>query len=465
MKERWLSINKKCDKYLHSYLALGLEALAFFLAWYFSSFKTSAYILSFGSIAVALFGLDGKLFGPFLLFALVSIAKFPFFDSIPVYMYIMIVAFFLSFLFLIIKRKILGLKNNVGWGSIGLSFSLICLEMFISSLAFDLNFSHPYIVYGYFSDLIGVALVLIYFLFFWTSSKEHPEYAFRLLYFFNLMIISELITIYARFGSSAFVDADVGWGNKNVIAIGLEVCLPFVGELFSVNRKRVDAILILLLDYYFIFISNSRGGLITCLVLLPLLTFILVRNNSDNVIHDTFVFMGSFIACLLLFGLFSPDFRNSVVRAMTMGGDISGRDKIWEYAMMLFRRNPLFGSSMEGLFELYRDFFTSSNGEIGIGFCHNTFFTILASLGSVGLAFFLYHLFEATFSVLKSEYHHRSVLLFFLAVGLIHGMIDNTFFSIIYMLPYFFAFSDPSLLSLPSLAERMKKEKNKNIEK
>ena len=42
---------------------------------------------------------------------------------------------------------------------------------------------------------------------------------------------------------------------------------------------------------------------------------------------------------------------------------------------------------------------------------------------------------------LSLEKYYKYVYLLFIAIGLIHGLVDNTFFSIEYMIPYIIMFS------------------------
>ena len=76
-----------------------------------------------------------------------------------------------------------------------------------------------------------------------------------------------------------------------------------------------------------------------------------------------------------------------------------------------------------------------------IWLCHNTVITVLCASGFVGAAMFIYHMVEIFVANYKAKMFSRTALLYFVLIGVIHGIIDNTFFNIIYLVPYIWIFS------------------------
>ncbi|MFA6797578.1 MAG: O-antigen ligase family protein, partial [Candidatus Paceibacterota bacterium] len=226
----------------------------------------------------------------------------------------------------------------------------------------------------------------------------------------------------------------LGWGTKNVVSIALEITLPFICYILGKYRFRLDCYLLLFIDYVLIFISDSRGGIVTSILMLPLLSFIVVSRASRNKIHDFILFLCFFTFILISAIYFIPSVKESFIRLLNMRDDISGRGEIWQRCINYFKASPIFGGSMSCLFDMFQVYMHGEN--IGIWLCHNTFFTFLASLGAAGVLAYAFNLFESFFNLIRSKTGLMLPISGFLLIGLIHGMIDNTFFSIVYMLPF-----------------------------
>ena len=130
--------------------------------------------------------------------------------------------------------------------------------------------------------------------------------------------------------------------------------------------------------------------------------------------------------------LFIPSIKTSIDRLVEMGNQLSGREEIWEAGLNYFRNDIMFGGGVTSLFELSDVFgFPSVEGQAEIWFLHNTVITILCASGLVGIIAFTYHIIELFIANYKAKTYLRSALLYFILIGLIHGIIDNTFFNVI----------------------------------
>ena len=138
-------------------------------------------------------------------------------------------------------------------------------------------------------------------------------------------------------------------------------------------------------------------------------------------------------------------FKNQIIstinRFIKEGLNLSRRDVVWELAIGYYKKYPLFGAGIQSLFEIQQIRVPDSVG-LGIFFCHNTFITILCVGGIVGFVCFLYHVFETFRATFELDKYNKCACLLFLMVGLLHGLVDNTFFSIEYLLPLIVVFSN-----------------------
>jgi len=71
-------------------------------------------------------------------------------------------------------------------------------------------------------------------------------------------------------------------------------------------------------------------------------------------------------------------------------------------------------------------------GSVGILLCQNTLITFLASGGILVLSGYLFNIFETVLAFIKINSVIKYVVIYFILIDLIHGMIDNTYFSIVY---------------------------------
>ena len=441
-------MSKTLDKLAHSYLFLTLIAALFLSSWFL---KNQIYTVSITAIAVffiLILSNDGMMFGTVLLFGMFSIPYFMLFDTIPWDLYAQ-VGILVGGLFFFLIKKIIRKEARFSLGAIGLSMILLTLALFAAQIKRHLSpaipvveeFKDMYIFYGYFACGIFGLITLIYLMFRMTSTSSNTELIHRTFYLVNLIIVIELLYIMISTNEGANFDFNLtGWGSKNVCAIALEVCLPFLAVVYAKNRFRIDAIALIALNLYFIVISDSRGGTISIFLLLPLLLYIMVGHEKNRKFIYPIVLTSSLVAMFICY-LFIPSIKISIDRLVEMGNQLSGREEIWEAGLNYFRNDIMFGGGVTSLFELSDVFgFPSVEGQAEIWFLHNTVITILCASGLVGIIAFTYHIIELFIANYKAKTYLRSALLYFILIGLIHGIIDNTFFNVIYLLPYIWIF-------------------------
>ena len=158
-----------------------------------------------------------------------------------------------------------------------------------------------------------------------------------------------------------------------------------------------------------------------------------------------FSFIGAAIVAVVLAYFVVDPIRISLNRIFDQGLYLTGRDKFWLSTLEYTFDDPAhmaFGPSPAYLFELYRDFHPDTTN-VGVWLCHNTFVTAIAIGGVFGLITMIYHHIEVGFGIVKrAEDKDKLILLAFFAFGMVHGIIDNTLFSVLYLIPYVIIFSD-----------------------
>lgn len=439
-------LENRTYKIFHSiYLYLFLS-IFIIVGWSLNNeIVTTVGIISF-TLGIVLLQFDMRLIGLLGMLVLMSVSKLPSFDSVSVLL-ITNISIVLGALVLLVIKNIVFKRIKWSFGSIGFSLIILILTFLISSIVNVSVRYGKYSNYGLLVSLICFAFVILYFSFL-TCSKKGDGFITKEFYIINIVAIVELAIFFIR-NHTIQTYVNLGWVEKNILAMVFEFCIPFMALIFAKNLKRIDALMLLLADYAAITIISSRGGIITIAILTVLVAYILTTKSRSRFKY-TFVYMSVIIAVFVIAIAFPSAFRDSLVSLINRGSDISGRDQIWSTAMDYFKLNPFVGSSFQGLFELADDLpqysHISADG-IVVLFCHNTFITLLATGGILSLLAYLFHIFELGYTTFKQKDEYRPVLLYIVLFGLIHGLIDNTFFSIAYMIPYIMIFADPDLHS------------------
>lgn len=445
-------MNEKNEKKIHSYFFIAFEALIYFLAWYLDNDIISMVGTIAFCLLILLYASDGGLFGSILALAIISFPELPYFDTIPISIYVMGAALVLSMLLMVLKKKYVTKDLNISFGSIGISLSLIVLTLIISSTVNHFVRTSEFESYGWMAAGIALLILLLYFLFVFTSKRGFMSDLLKIYYVMNILILCELFAKIIKGDNFIY---NTGVGGKNVVSLIIEICIPFVAAIFAKNKYRFDALAIIYLDYYFIVNSESRGGLVTLFILTILLAVILSKafdkNNGIKLNKYKYEYTRNYflafcgIVIAIFFGYMCIDgFKEGIQHLLERGNDLTGREDIWRDGLSYTKDNILFGGSLSALFELFPKWYWQTD-EVGIWLCHNTLVTLLASGGLLALLAYIYNIFETIYVSLKINTVMRYVFIYFLLIGFIHGMVDNTFFSPIYMIPFILMFSKREL--------------------
>lgn len=446
MKKFLLSLEDKTYAFFHSEIVWLFVGLVAFLSWLKNSNDLSFYFfLSFGTLLVV-FQSDMRLslLSGFLI--MMTFSVLPFFNTLTASQLGLIILAASLLIVMFIKRIVLHPLRFFSFGACGFSFLLMGLWAFIATAANQIkNPEGKYNQLGYLLSGMMVFFVILYFMVYLGSPKDGFAFLKTSFYVINAVLVAELI------GAWHFDDLyNLGWATKNLVVMVLEFTLPFLALTFADDKRRFDCLILIGVDYYLSFVSDSRGGLITIFVLTLVLAFILTDRRVKPWWHSSLLFLGILFAFILSSFFLLPDFRQSIIRLVDMGGNLSNREEIWENAMAFFYKDKVFGGGMGAIFELW-DVCAWHPGTVGVMYAHDTFITLLMTMGGVGLILYGVHIFEIFYSSVRIRHNEGFVLIYILLAGLIHGIIDNTFLTIIYMLPYIMVFSDAGL---PSLAGR-----------
>ena len=451
--------NEQIEEKMHSFLFFFIEAMAFFFAWYTSSLLFATLSAIVISTIIYLYSNDGTLFAPLAFLYMISFSSFPSYTGVPIEVFIALGYYvFIIFLFLI-KRKVHHLSFRAPIGSLGFSF-LFCLVVLGISYVLHSFVEHGiYHEYGFYYYLYFVIYVFIYMLLTSTGIKGYIQSLRPMFLALNLVILFEVLVVFINKDQ---VYIDVGWGNKNTLIITIECFMPFIvltERKHFFNPYSLGAWLILICDYFLILFSYSRGGMITSIFLVPLMCYLLVINFPwKKRILFTFLLIVGFIFLGFIFYLNNETIHANIDSLIERGNDVTGRDKIWYQALLFFKENPLFGGGPICLFEINDKAFGSSP-YTEVMLCHNTFYTMLALGGILGVIGYILFNIQAIITSLPLKRNLRIAFIYFILFGFIHGLIDNTFLSPTYMFPVLLIFTNSDLLTSEDSIKELKLRK------
>lgn len=475
--------SEKIEKYLTSYTSLLIQFIFFFLAWYFNNRGFVYFALPTIVLITCLFSYNSTYLCHLLVFDMISYRQLPasMNGDLPFSILFDIVVIILGFVIMYIKRLVLEKKFNFSFGCMGISLTFLAFICLLSSIINHFTYNTNYSSLGFLISGLFVGLIIVYLLMVNTSLRDNNDFINKIMYFFFIGIIAQMLTLNVIKGIGikfitgsnekggeeyAWLMMDLGWSiSRNIATIGLEICMPFVLAIFNKDKKRVDCLALFIIGLILTIFSWCRGSLLTILVLLFMYCFIVVYNQKSfkSTIKKGLLIYSGIIAIGLIVMLTVPKFKAVIDNTLSTLGDSSGRDRLWEVSMSYYSRSPIIGSSFSCLYDLGDVFNGIFNGN-GSMFClaHNTFVNLLAVAGVLGVIGYLLNIFETIFSsVLYPKKELVLPLVTFVLIGLVHGIVDNTFFSLAYFIPLMILFSrkeEINVYDLYMLKKASKKE-------
>lgn len=488
-------IKEKGDSFAHSYFYLAAMFFSCFLGWALDSLYVTFLSISLFLIVTPILTKDVRLLLALCIMAFSGFRSRFYFNDASVLIIITVVSLFISIvLFLYKNRNEMKFDPGTIFKSLVVFFAICLLSTIIRNgfnnhYAFDgyvyeipdrikdLNWvSHlkdytyvPFenwtnyynIMYGYLFSLIFILFISLSLLISTIKRSDYKETYTKIMYIFSIMLIIETLIGYfityvidtSHYNSRPYYI--LGWCEKNMFCVCIEIMIPFIFIGYLSNRKRIDYLVVIFVLSVLVLIGKSTGGKITILAMMLLISIILVQQKLKNEILIHRIKKSVFIAIITSFIIFltlliiTPT-RNRVVSLVNSFITHNGRDVFWtwifDYTFKTNALNALFGGSPSFLFELWNPFcfvFSYENVDTtGIFMCHSNIIQSIAIGGIFGLLAFLYIVVESCLAIKKTKGNFKYLLLLFLFVGLFHGIIDNLFYSVFYLIPFLMIFSE-----------------------
>ncbi len=321
------------------------------------------------------------------------------------------------------------LNRNGLW----LGLLLFCATLCANGV-FSPNYTAKNLFYAAAFLLMPLGVYLLFY--FFTTFDERSRERFALcLVLTGLLICAELLFAYCT--TVQFTDGNVvkesvvlGWGVWTTIGGLLCLFMPASFYFAASSKHGWLGILSGILHLICILLSQSRGALLIGAGLFALCMIILCfvgKNKKQNRI---------IAACLVLFGILGgvvlfEKIQSVLQNFINYGFGDNGRFAIWQTGLEKFLSNPIFGS---GFYDSYiNEEWTMS---VVPYFYHNTLIQILASVGLIGFAAYLFHRVQTVLTVCKRPNIYKTFMGICILGLLLFCMLDVLFFCIYPMIFY-----------------------------
>lgn len=223
------------------------------------------------------------------------------------------------------------------------------------------------------------------------DGKRAIKYLLFVIFVSGLIISLQLIIRYFQLGGITAVketfsqkSMDIGWGGPNNYSIVLAMGIPAT-LYYGLKYGKYSPLFIVLavVQILLVFLSRSRGSILFGgLVMIVVAGYAVVKCEYRGRMVATCVIV-------LMLGLFLFMYNGKVISGMLaevlgMGLDNNGRTPLWDTAIELFKRQPIFGVGFDyNLGGMASDSYTPY-------WYHSTFYQALASTGIVGFLGWIY---------------------------------------------------------------------------
>ena len=328
-----------------------------------------------------------------------------------------------------------GRANPINWkGAAFLGMAVFCGGLLINGF-FSSYYKLADTLYpsSFLLSLLGVYLLFAMFIRF---DEDVLEYFMTCVMATGLIICAQLLLAYAmggivfdQTGSVVKESVMLGWGVWTAIGGMLAFLMPACFYFAHSHRNGWVYYLLGLLEYFCIFLSQSRGALLFGTLVLGLSILILLFSGKNRKLNR--IITGAIVVvCVLGVVLLWDRLLGMISNYLEYGFNYNGRYDKWRAGWENFKDYPIFGAGFYTSFE-YGDWGGGRGKAVYPYLYHNTLVQILASCGVVGMGAYLYHRYCTVKMVFKKATPYK----LFLGVGIL-GLISFSLLDVLFFNTY-----------------------------
>ena len=248
--------------------------------------------------------------------------------------------------------------------------------------------------------LLGLLILVLYFLFYQyvnpPKELDLRRYVAFALVVMGLVLVAQYVVFYYR--NPKLLQAvgnptDLGWGISNNVATLLLLSIPACFYLAVKSKIGVGYLLCAVLQYVALLLTWSRGGILVGVVLLSVLLIYGIKAADHSRWFGVSLLLVVAAVVAVLAALWEQVFP-VLEKALHQGTGDAGRIDLYKEAIECFRSNIWFGAGVGFIGE----HFAMTN--MPMYWFHSTAFQIIADMGLVGVAAYLFFYLVRYFGVL-----------------------------------------------------------------
>ena len=263
---------------------------------------------------------------------------------------------------------------------------------------------------------VGVLALYVFYNHFLKRDGKHdiPTYFSKVMMYLGIVIALELIVTILRSGvpvSQWHKEYwDLGWGNRNNVATYLMLT---AGLTFYLSTKSRHSWLYLAAGFFqnfCIILSFSRGGILFGGIsgIIALVLSIVRAQNRKHALITTGIVLA---VILVLYLAFMGKINTMIGSLLSRGMDTSGRTELYVEAWQCFKAHPFLGVGMGYL---------GNNFDLSVAnmyWFHSTLFQVIASMGIVGIAAYVYFYVIRAYLLFKNIKHTFNLFILAIWIG------------------------------------------------
>jgi hypothetical protein len=415
---------EKIKKFINSDLFIIFTYLLTIICWYFKNQTIAIIYYALLVLVIILLNCNRINIITLLMAAIINYRETSYEGN--VWLFVIAAAAILPFVIFDIFRKKVQYQNNI--------FLSMLLLLAVNLLSL-INTNRDNISYG----LVGVSQYAGFcFLFFYLMNKRQDNdyrYVAKNAAILSLAISAQIIIFLINFeGDILDKEIALGWGATNSIAITYMLLLPMIFYLYVENQKRVDYLLLLILDVAMIILTFCKGAYLTIAILIIPFLIIAYKRAANKRLYIVQIALSAVLLFGILYSFYLVDhiregFLKYFGRMDERGWfNDTARIEISKYGAEIFKDFPLFGSGSYTA----KPYLILHGYHPNLKHYHNYIIQTLATLGITGLLAFGVYIYHAIKGCMNRNFFNTCVLFAILAM-LIHGIVDNTWYNAIIM--------------------------------
>ncbi|MGD9908982.1 MAG: O-antigen ligase family protein [Candidatus Izemoplasmatales bacterium] len=406
----------------HYYALLLLSALTLFF-WYFDLAWIGLPLYGLGILLTFLFSKDAIDTVPFVLNSLFMIKTPIETSTLPLYVFAIPLSMILGFVVFMMKNKTKPVIGKLFYPILGL-----VIISFISTINSD--FISP-IYFLYLGS--GVFMFIIYFMYRSFVKGNYSQHLVKILFVLGMLVSIQIGLFYINVETlSSIFEArsiELGWGGSSEAATYLLMFIPATFFYAKISKRNLVVILIGTFEILTLFLTLSRGGILTFLFVFILLMIFLFRSSTwtKTLFH--------FGIALLIMGLVIYLNYPSFLKIFNYFKDLvfidNGHIELYEIGISRFLTHPLLGVGI----------IARINFVGGVGFYYNFILQTLISFGILGFLMLLWQYLKI-YQVMMFQIKTKTTVLGIAILGAtIQGLVDNVYYMPQFMLVFMLIFA------------------------